>query len=389
MTVLSCGTDLAYRHHDHHLRAPQPAGLLVSEYPPGTRTRPQRVGAAHRLLATLSRATVLVETDPNCSNAASITWAQRLGRNAYAVPGQITSPTSRDCNHLIADRDVTPVTSPRDISSSPVTCRPNRSPDRRTHVIDTFAWTLTPTSHGGTELALIAASPTAVADPIAESVPAHPITRETRDRVRAGLINSDAEYPHDPYRLYRLGGCGGGSHQDLAAAVTVHQLAVESPWHGILDHVVFLAELGLDGSLRPRFAPPALATLIASAARTEFRYVVIARPEHTDDLDRIEAITVVALTDLREVLSWLETLPSELPAPTAASPASPGTRIAHNLGPDRVRALQVLLDRSDQDEEPAVGPTSHPDHTRQLRPSSPNSTAPAPRPPTSPTPRDG
>lgn len=88
---------------------------MVSEYPPGTPTRPRRVGAAHRLLAALSRAIVLVEADPNCANAAAVMWAQRLGRYAYAVPGPITSPTDRDPHFLIADRDVTPLASPRDI----------------------------------------------------------------------------------------------------------------------------------------------------------------------------------------------------------------------------------------------------------------------------------
>ncbi|WP_063047856.1 DNA-processing protein DprA [Nocardia pseudovaccinii] len=116
MAVLSCGTDLAYRHHNHHLRAPRPGTcVLVSEYPPGTPTRPQRVGAAHRLLAALTRASVLVEADRQCWSEASITWAQRLGRNTYAVPGPITSPTSRSGNYLIADQDLTPVASPRDI----------------------------------------------------------------------------------------------------------------------------------------------------------------------------------------------------------------------------------------------------------------------------------
>lgn len=116
VTVLSCGTDLAYRHHNHHLQSPRPGtGLLVSEYPPGTPTRPQRVAAAHRLLAALTRATVLIEADWRCWSEASITWAQRLGRNTYAVPGPITSPTSRSANYLIADHDITPVASPRDI----------------------------------------------------------------------------------------------------------------------------------------------------------------------------------------------------------------------------------------------------------------------------------
>ncbi|MET7772031.1 hypothetical protein [Nocardia sp. NPDC005366] len=170
-------------------------------------------------------------------------------------------------------------------------------------MIDTFAWTVTLTRDGGTELALIAASPTAVADPIAESVPAQPITREPRDRVRAGLINSDADYPNDPYRLYRIGGSGHREQHDLAVAVTVHQLAADPPWSGLLDHIVFLARIGLDGSLRPAIPPQALETVVAAAAGAEFRYIVIAAPETTDDLRLVKGITVVTPADLREVLS--------------------------------------------------------------------------------------
>ncbi|MEV6256739.1 hypothetical protein ACIHAX_19585 [Nocardia sp. NPDC051929] len=40
-------------------------------------------------------------------------------------------------------------------------------------MIDTFAWTANLTRHGGTELALIAASPTAVVDTVATYLAAH------------------------------------------------------------------------------------------------------------------------------------------------------------------------------------------------------------------------
>ncbi|WP_216916807.1 hypothetical protein [Nocardia noduli] len=218
-------------------------------------------------------------------------------------------------------------------------------------MIDTFAWTVTLTGSGGTELAMIAASFTAAADPVAESVLAYPVSPEPRNRVRAGLINSDAGYPNDPYRLYRLGGSGHRPPHDLAVAVTVHQLALDPPWRGLLDHVVFLAEVGLDGRLRPSHPPHTLRTMIAAAARLEFRYALIAAGENTDDLDGIEGIegiTVVAHADLRGVLDWLEALPNHQPA-AAASPELPGMRIAHNLDPARIRGGRAVLDGSGSD----------------------------------------
>ncbi|MEU6190759.1 hypothetical protein [Nocardia sp. NPDC047038] len=215
---------------------------------------------------------------------------------------------------------------------------------------DTFAWTANLTRHGGTELALLAATPTTALDTVAASVAAHPVPPETRHRVRAGLVNSDAEYPGEEFRLYRVGGIGHRPHHDLAVAVTVHQLAVDPPWRGLLDHVLFLAELGLDGRLRAAGPPDTIATVVAAAARTEFRYVVTVTPENTDDLDQVEGVTVVTLTDLRAVLTWLESLSGEQLESAAACPASPGMRIAHNLGPARVRQLRAVLDHGEVEE---------------------------------------
>uniref|UniRef100_UPI002456F205 DNA-processing protein DprA n=1 Tax=Nocardia gipuzkoensis TaxID=2749991 RepID=UPI002456F205 len=65
VAVLACSTDLAHRHHNHHLRSPRPGtGLLVSEYPPGSPTRPRRVAAAHRFQGAQTRAPVQVESAP-------------------------------------------------------------------------------------------------------------------------------------------------------------------------------------------------------------------------------------------------------------------------------------------------------------------------------------
>ncbi|MEV6256862.1 hypothetical protein AB0L97_26795, partial [Nocardia sp. NPDC051911] len=101
-------------------------------------------------------------------------------------------------------------------------------------------------------------------------------------------------------------------------------------------------------------SPQALTTVLAAATRAEFRYVVIARPEDTTHLDRIEGITVVTPTDLRGVLSWLESLPSDRSAPTPASLESPGMRIAHNLGPGRVRGMRAALNGSGSDDPPVT-----------------------------------
>lgn len=131
----------------------------------------------------------------------------------------------------------------------------------------------------------------------------------------------------------------------------MHQLATDPPWCGLLDHIVFLAELGLDGSLRPRLPQQAVAAVVAAAARAEFRYAVTARPTEGADLDQVEGITVVTPTDLRAVLTWLESVLGEDPGSAAACAESPGMRIARHLGPARVRQLRVVLDRGEVDED--------------------------------------
>ncbi|WP_040713629.1 MULTISPECIES: magnesium chelatase domain-containing protein [Nocardia] len=188
-------------------------------------------------------------------------------------------------------------------------------------MIEHFAWTAHPTRDGDTELALLAASPTTEVDTVAAVLAAHPVVREPRNRIRAALANSDAAYPSDPYRLYRLGGAGHHTQHDLAAALTVHQLATDPLWGGLLDRIVFLAELGLDGSLRPRLPAHAIAAVAAVAARAEFRYAVTAPPTDSTGLGPVDGITVVSPTDLRGVLDWLDSLTSDPPAPTTASPA--------------------------------------------------------------------
>ncbi|MEV2225081.1 hypothetical protein AB0E01_35175 [Nocardia vinacea] len=72
----------------------------------------------------------------------------------------------------------------------------------------------------------------------------------------------------------------------------------------------FLAELGLDGKLRPTVdtrTNAAITTAVTAATQARFRYAVLAA-----HLPVIEGITVVGLSTLREVLDWLHST-AELP----------------------------------------------------------------------------
>jgi hypothetical protein len=212
-------------------------------------------------------------------------------------------------------------------------------------MIDFFAWTLTP--HADTaNLALITACPAAVADPVADSPTAHPLSPEVRARVYAAVRNSGAHYPPDAFRLCRLGSHETGSLHDLAVAVTVVELATAPDWCG-LDHVVFLAELGLDGRLRPDLdtrAIAAITTAVTTAAQARFRYAVVAA-EHAAQLTPIEGITVVGASTLREVLDWLHSTADLSPrAGGGVSRAAVSRDIAAKLTLDQITELRAILD---------------------------------------------
>ena len=78
-------------------------GALLSEFPPklsATRwTFPQR----NRLVAALSRAVVVVEAGVRSGARITAGFARDLGRDVYAIPGPLVSPTSVGCHALIAE----------------------------------------------------------------------------------------------------------------------------------------------------------------------------------------------------------------------------------------------------------------------------------------------
>ena len=78
-------------------------GLLLSEYPPGTRgtkfTFPQR----NRIISGLSLGVLVVEAPEKSGAIITALWAKKQKRMVFAVPGNINSPLSQGCNHLIQE----------------------------------------------------------------------------------------------------------------------------------------------------------------------------------------------------------------------------------------------------------------------------------------------
>lgn len=100
-------------------------GSLISEVMPNERARPERFLTRNRLIAALSKATIIVEAAFRSGSLRTAHDAAELMRLVLAVPGPITSPTSDGCHRLIGNRQAEIVTSVSDamelIDSNPCT----------------------------------------------------------------------------------------------------------------------------------------------------------------------------------------------------------------------------------------------------------------------------
>ncbi len=85
-------------------------GAVLTEFAPGTPPLPQNFPQRNRLLAALSRATIVVEASLKSGALITAAHALELGRDVFAVPGSILTEQSAGPNRLIRD-GATPITS--------------------------------------------------------------------------------------------------------------------------------------------------------------------------------------------------------------------------------------------------------------------------------------
>jgi DNA processing protein len=102
VAVLGCGIDRDYpRSHAGLARRACERGLLVSEYPPGVEPAPWRFPARNRIIAGLCAATIVVEARERSGALITADFALELGRDVFAVPGEITAARSVGTNNLL------------------------------------------------------------------------------------------------------------------------------------------------------------------------------------------------------------------------------------------------------------------------------------------------
>jgi DNA processing protein len=104
LAVLGCGVDVVYPRENVPLaRAIESQGAILSQFPPGMPALAGHFPARNRTLAGLALGVVVVEAAERSGALITAGFAGDLGRETFAVPGRITSPTSVGANRLIQD----------------------------------------------------------------------------------------------------------------------------------------------------------------------------------------------------------------------------------------------------------------------------------------------
>jgi DNA processing protein len=104
LAVLACGVDRPYpAAHGALFHRIAETGLLVSEWPPGCAPLRHRFLVRNRLIAALTRGTVVVEAAARSGAQATAQRARKLGRAVLVVPGPVTSAMSVGCHELLRD----------------------------------------------------------------------------------------------------------------------------------------------------------------------------------------------------------------------------------------------------------------------------------------------
>ncbi|MFI5568245.1 DNA-processing protein DprA [Streptomyces sp. NPDC051740] len=102
IAVLACGVDRPYpRGHTGLIGRIAEQGLVVGELPPGDHPTPSRFILRNRVIAALTRGTVVVEAAHRSGSLVTARAARRLGRHTMGVPGPATSGLSAGVHELL------------------------------------------------------------------------------------------------------------------------------------------------------------------------------------------------------------------------------------------------------------------------------------------------
>ena len=104
IAVTGTGPDRVYPATNRDLaRRIADAGLLLTEFPPGTPPLKQNFPRRNRVVAGLVRGVLVVEATLSSGSLITARLAGETGREVFALPGSIHSPFSKGCHRLIRD----------------------------------------------------------------------------------------------------------------------------------------------------------------------------------------------------------------------------------------------------------------------------------------------
>jgi DNA processing protein len=118
VAVLGCGIDVVYPRSNAALyeQVIESGGVILSEFPPGTRPDAWRFPTRNRIIAGLSDIVLVVEASDKGGALITARIAIDYGIPVYAVPGDVDRATSAGTNALIRD-GAFPVFGPEDLAT--------------------------------------------------------------------------------------------------------------------------------------------------------------------------------------------------------------------------------------------------------------------------------
>ncbi len=104
VAVIGCGVDIAYpRINAPLMNKIMKNGCVISEYPLGAPPEKYHFPERNRIIAGMSKGTIVVEADLKSGSLITARYATEENRDVFALPGNINNPTSKGSNALLQD----------------------------------------------------------------------------------------------------------------------------------------------------------------------------------------------------------------------------------------------------------------------------------------------
>ncbi len=129
IAVLGSGLDRIYPSENSFLvdEIIDKQGLVISEYPPGTKPDYQNFPTRNRIVSGLSLGVLVVETDMEGGSMITAELAFHQHREVFAIPHSLDNPKGRGCNYMIRNNTAKMVENVEDIISEFEWLRSSRS----------------------------------------------------------------------------------------------------------------------------------------------------------------------------------------------------------------------------------------------------------------------